>query len=542
MKKLLLSLLLLLGAAAVVQAQEPVTMTASDFSDPTNQAYKVRTFKSDATGISYEMVTSTSSTNFQFNANRGCYFEIKDNPNGYVIDKVQIQNLTNGIGADDFTAMASDTALTPTGGNTNKSGGKNANLTGGTVVPFDEDTNSFRPQSTYFSFVFSRTKSGSVTFSAITITYKDLSDTRKELVLVYEPDDLIVHIGENFTAPVLKAYVNGKEEPAALSAVLYSTDNAELLDVDADGNMTFSRDKNDVVGAAVITASVDPDNTEYKAADEPATFTLHVVDPAEPHDDFELDQYDYGQGDAVVNVTANIVTLTFDRGKGGNAPIYNAADGGVRVYAKGTITVSVPEGFALVSTSSTNTGNTVTADYGTMEKENLWKAPAGEYRNSVTFTVNEKNEGKNDGWRVVKSFVVTYEHIETSVAGFEHNVHMYGNSAKLYYTIYINHHNDDQTYEVDFKIDGVSHKSTEHEVSVVEAPQGAMMRVSPATTTTHKATGTIDAENINTTGASKEHQIEVTIAHNGNVLSDQTYTPTETTDVTTGIEEVSAEA
>ena len=531
MKKILLTLLLLLGITAVVQAQEPASLTPSNFELKTT-GYNDGTYTSVTTGISYKIHSAHQSGMFQMNYQKGCFFEITNNPKGYVIDRVQLSDISNSVTADYFTGMASDQYLAHGGSTTT-----NATLSGGTEVPFDEDKGEFRPQSTYFSFVYSKSSKGVVSFSSIVITYKDLSDTRKELVLVYEPDDMIIHIGEDFTAPVLKAYVNGVEEPAGLSAVLYSSNKAELLDVDADGVMTFSRDKNDVKGAAVISANVDPDNADYKAVEAPATFTLHVVDPAEPHDDIDIDKFDFADSDPAIAITENIVTITFDKGTNSNSPIYSAKDGGIRAYYKNLIKVSVPEGFALVSISSTNTGNTVTPDYGKMEEENQWVAPTGELRNNVTFTVDGTK-----GNRVVKSFVVTYEHIETSVAGFEHNVHMYGNSAKLYYTIYINHHNDDQIYEVDFKVDGVSHKSTEHQISVVEAPQGAMMRVSPATTTSHIASGSIEAADINTTGASKEHQIEVTIAHNGEVLDDHTYTTTETTDGTTGIEEVAADA
>ncbi len=526
MKKLLLSLLLFLGAAAVAQAQEPATLVPSDFK-MSGTSYADYTCTSTVTDISYRIHASLNSGNFQMNKGKSCIFEITDNPHGYVIDRVQLVDISNTATSNHFIGMAADQQVSYS----------NQNLSGGTEVPFDDNNGEFRPQSTYFSFIYNNSAKGALLFSAIKVTYKDLSDTRKELVLMYEPDDIIIHIGEEFTAPTLKAYVDGVEEPDGLSAVLYSSDNTNLLDVDTDGAMTFSRNVNDIVGSAVITASVDPDSKLYKAVGEPATFTLHVVDPSAPHEDIDIESFDFADGDPVSSITDNIVTLTFDKGTNSNSPIYNAKDKGIRVYAKGSITVSVPEGFALVSTSSTNTGNDVTPNYGTMEKSNLWKAPAGDKRNSVTFTVNGSS-----GNRSVKSFVVTYEHIETSVAGFEHNVHMYGNSAKLYYTIYINHHMDCETYEVDFKIDGVSHKTTEHQISVVEAPQGAMMRVSPSNSTTHIASGSIEAADINTTGASKEHQIEVTIAHNNEVLSDHTYTTTETSDGTTGIEEVAADA
>ncbi len=131
----------------------------------------------------------------------------------------------------------------------------------------------------------------------------------------------------------------------------------------------------------------------------------------------------------------------------------------------------------------------------------------------------------------------------TSVEGFEHMLHAYGNSARMYYTIYINGHDDNQEYTVTLKIDDKEFTATDHEVSVVEAPQGAMMRVSPAAdaTVSHKATGYMDATGINDTNEEKTHSYEISVAHNGTTLDEHTYTGEFKTDGTTGIEDVTVE-
>ncbi|MDE6497138.1 MAG: hypothetical protein K2L21_00575 [Muribaculaceae bacterium] len=128
-----------------------------------------------------------------------------------------------------------------------------------------------------------------------------------------------------------------------------------------------------------------------------------------------------------------------------------------------------------------------------------------------------------------------------SVEGFEHMVHAYGKTARMYYTIYVNGHDDDEEYTVTLKVDNKPFTSTDHEISVVEAPQGAMMRKSPENPITHKATGYIDATGINETNAKKTHTYEITVAHNGATLSDHTASGTFTTDGTTGIEDVAVE-
>ncbi|MDE6043166.1 MAG: hypothetical protein K2G07_06445 [Muribaculaceae bacterium] len=371
-------------------------------------------------------------------------------------------------------------------------------------------------------------------------------ESNKEVEFAWEVEDVVLHIGEEFTElPKLIATVDGVESAEALAAVTYESDNEELIKFNADGTFTFN---GNIDASAVITAKAPASVADFANVDD-AVFTLHVSDPQKTNESFTFSALGFTSGDEIPGVSDNIVTLTFNQGPEDDpeeeyeqpAPRYmeTAYGKAIRMYYGNNMTISVPEGFALVRVLSDYAveNNKVLVDHGTMNSDYTdWKA-ADEEHNSVTFTLDGTS-----GYRSWEKVVVYFKHIHTTIAGFEHNVHMYGNSAKLYYTIYINHHMDCETYEVDFKVDGVSHKTTEHQISVVEAPQGAMMRVSPANPTTHIASGSIEAADINTTGASKEHQIEVTIAHNNEVLSDHTYTTTETSDGTTGIEEVAADA
>ncbi len=370
-------------------------------------------------------------------------------------------------------------------------------------------------------------------------------ETNKDVQFAWEVEDVVLHLGEEFTElPKLIATVDGVESAEALAAVTYESDNEELIKFNADGTFTFN---GNIDASAVITAKAPASVADFANVDD-AVFTLHVSDPQKTNEGFIFSAMGLNNGDEIPSLSDNIVTLTFNQGPEDDpeeeyeqpAPRYveTAYGKAMRLYYGNSVTVSVPEGFALVRVLSDYAveNNKVTADYGTLNSDYTdWKA-GSEERTSVTFTV----EGTS-GYRSWEKIVVYFKHIHTSVAGFEHNVHMYGTSAKLYYTIYINHHMDCETYEVNFKIDGVDHKNAEHEYSVVEAPQGAMMRVSPANPTTHTATGTIDAEDINTTGSAQNHDIEVSISHNGETLDAHTYTTQAATSGTTGIEDVTVE-
>ncbi len=372
-------------------------------------------------------------------------------------------------------------------------------------------------------------------------------ETAKDVEFTWEVDDVVLHLGEEFTElPKLIATVDGEESAEALAAVTYESDNEELIKFNADGTFTFN---SNIDASAVITAKAPTSIADF-ATVEDAVFTLHVSDPQKTNEGFVFSTLGFEVNEEVPAVSDNIVTITFNQGPEDDpeeeyeqpAPRYVETKDGkaMRLYPGNNMVISAPEGFALVRVVSDYAieKGRVVADYGKFNTDfSDWTAGTEE-NNSVTFSF----EGDEADYRSWEKITVYFKHIHTTVAGFEHNVHMYGNSAKLYYTIYINHHMDCETYEVDFKIDGVSHKSTEHEYSVVEAPQGAMMRVSPANPTTHIATGAIEAANINTTGAEKEHQVEVTLSHNGELQADHTHTATYTTDGTTGIEEVSAEA
>ena len=547
MKKLLLSLLLFLGAAAVVQAQGSADLgtfnggstkntystyhSTDDWTAENSQVWSysgidnvfpVLNGKTSAVG----KLTSPTLKGGVNVVTISCVYPYADK-NGMAFT-VNIKQGTKTVATQSFTSSTNSTAA----GYTETFTSNEFNVPGNFVIEVVNDC----PQSA----------TGNKDRLGIYELSWTAPESNKDVEFAWEVEDVVLHIGEEFTElPKLIATVDGVESAEALAAVTYESDNEELIKFNADGTFTFN---GNIDASAVITAKAPASVADFANVDD-AVFTLHVSDPQKTNESFTFSTLGFTSGDEIPGVSDNIVTLTFNQGPEDDpeeeyeqpAPRYmeTAYGKAIRMYYGNNMTISVPEGFALVRVLSDYAveNNKVLVDHGTMNSDYTdWKA-ADEEHTSVTFTLDGTS-----GYRSWEKVVVYFKHIHTTIAGFEHNVHMYGNSAKLYYTIYINHHMDCETYEVDFKVDGVSHKTTEHQISVVEAPQGAMMRVSPSNLTTHIASGSIEAADINTTGASKEHQIEVTIAHNNEVLSDHTYTTTETSDGTTGIEEVAADA
>ncbi|MDE6042029.1 MAG: hypothetical protein K2G07_00585 [Muribaculaceae bacterium] len=556
MKKILLTLLLLLGIGYVAQAQETAAMTPSDFTNSETTAYTtVREYTSDITGITYKIGAWVENGKFQQNATQSCFFQIVDNPIGHIIDKVTLVDLApnsnkNTITSSFFTAQKGNDPLTITNGA--PASKKNPTISGGVNVVFDVNNDCFEADAKYFGYVVT-TSAKAFKFSGIEITYQDATDGSTQVLLLYDPSEQILNLGDEFVAPSLSATIGEEDCFNSISHLIeYKSSNPELLDVTEDGTMIISHDINDTVGTAEITASLKSNDT-YIAS--PAVFTLHVVSPGNGQVLFDINTDDnYEQELNVESINKDVVTLTFDKGSHMNtAPrYYNQA---VRIYQGNTMTVSVPKGYVLVSATATPALN---GDF----EPNIGSYPDGKWEpvdaegnmietNTVTFA--KTTSGNYQG----KTIIVSYRS-DTEVVGFEHNLVGHGTYATLNYTIYINKHDDDlDYYAVKLHIDEDGHYSSEqHEIREYEKPQGAMMRVSPAEgkTYTHIATGMITTDNINNTGAPKEHSFQIKLNHNGVDLDEHTFTDedlknqynktltTSGNEDVTGIQEVTTEA
>ncbi|MDE6108915.1 MAG: hypothetical protein K2F72_01345 [Muribaculaceae bacterium] len=388
--------------------------------------------------------------------------------------------------------------------------------------------------------------------SDITINYEStVVDTRQPVVLTWSSDHAHLHLGDVFEAPQLSATIDGKESAEALAAVVYSSSNEDIISVAEDGTMTFSDNENNVDGLAVITARIPNDNADF-VCHEPATFIIHVMDPDNSSEEFVMADMGYANQDVVKEITGNIVTISIDDTNSSNEPKYYNNYKDLRVYNGSKLTISVIDRFAIESISFANKNTDATFEVdgnnGTLNTNgDRWTSPADKDVNSVTFNISGS---KNRSWTKIS---VNYKHL-SRIAGFEHNLIAGNTSVTMHYSLYIVHYEEDQEYKVTLNVDGKEESSTVHAIRDYEQPQGAMMRVSPNTNdpVTHVATGVITIPDVNTTGAEKTHQFKATISHNGEELTEHTFSndtnneenvvlTTSGNTGTTGIEEISAE-
>ena len=263
MKKLLLTLLLLftLGLAAKAQTTESLTLTQTTFKADSYKATESAELKD---GFKFAALAYNNS-GYQFNSGKGCFFMVSQNTNGYTISKVSV-TFNNSNNSAKIKVYKSETAYT----SQNETAVSNSTLVAEQAA--DKSTHTFTIDEPYFGIVNSGTKALQMT--SIVVEYVKGTDTRETAVLAWEPAELNLNIGDEFTAPTLSVKVNDVESADAKSAVTYTSNNPSLLSVAEDGTMTLTEG---VTGTAEVTASVPSTNTSFKAED--AIFKVKVVDP-----------------------------------------------------------------------------------------------------------------------------------------------------------------------------------------------------------------------------------------------------------------------
>ena len=263
MKKLLLTLLLLfsLGLAAKAQTTESLTLTQTTFKADSYNATESAELKD---GFKFAALAYNNS-GYQFNSGKGCFFMVSQNTNGYTISKVSV-TFNNSNNSAKIKVYKSETAYT----SQNETAVSNSTLVAEQAA--DKSTHTFTIDEPYFGIVNSGTKALQMT--SIVVEYVKGTDTRETAVLAWEPAELNLNIGDEFTAPTLSVKVNDVESADAKSAVTYTSNNPSLLSVAEDGTMTLTEG---VTGTAEVTASVPSTNTSFKAED--AIFKVKVVDP-----------------------------------------------------------------------------------------------------------------------------------------------------------------------------------------------------------------------------------------------------------------------
>ena len=537
MKKILLTLLLLLGIGYVAQAAEKFTdeLTSSDF---TGMSYTTSKTHESANGVNY-LAQAASNKGFQLRTSKsGTGIKNTSIPENYIIKSVEVSMGTTGGGVSIY---AGEEEL-------NLSSLSNEIGTSGS-----NKTATFEVNAKYFAIA--ATTDTYCVISDITINYESTAvDTRQAVVLTWSSDHAHLHLGDVFEAPLLSATVDGQESAEALAAVKYSSSNEDIISVAEDGTMTFSDNENNIDGLAIITATIPNDNPDFKCQG-PATFIIHIMDPDNSSEEFVMADMGYINQEVVKEIAGNIVTISIDDTNSGNEPKYYNSNKDLRVYPGSKLTISVIDRFAIESISFANKNVTATLEVdgnnGTLSNNgDRWTSPADKDVNSVTFNIT--GASGNRSWTKI---TVNYKHL-SRIAGFEHNLIGGNTSVTMHYSLYIVHYDEDQEYKVTLNVDGMEESATEHFVSDYEQPQNSAMRVSPNTNdpVTHVATGVISIPDVNTTGTPKTHSFKVTISHNGEELPQHAFTDedlknehgkeltTSGNTGTTGIEEVAADA
>lgn len=229
-----------------------------------------------------------------------------------------------------------------------------------------------------------------IRISKIVVTYTAIEGAKQDQSLSFEKATYNATLGKEFTAPTVEG---------AKTTVTYTSSNTDVATVvETTGAVTLVG-----AGSTTITATA-AETEEYNGAT--AFYTLTVSEPAvsgEPKTvsiDFSQQNYENQTAMTTVDIDENI-SVTFAKNGGSTNPQYYTSGTSVRLYAKGTMTVTAGEGkisqIKLTFGSSDKT-NEITTDTGSYSN-GIWTGDS----ESVVFTV-----GGTKDHRRIKAVEVTY--------------------------------------------------------------------------------------------------------------------------------------
>ena len=196
---------------------------------------------------------------------------VTGNTNGYTISSIAITfNNTNDKAT--ISVYKSSEAYTKSNSDATSVSNITSSTQVGDALSVDGNEHKVMIDAPYFGLTYSG--SSMAQMSSIVVEYVKGTDTRETAVLAWEPAELNLNLGDEFTAPTLSVKVNDVESADAKSAIAYTSNNPSLLSVAEDGTMTLAEG---VTGTAEVTASIPTTNTSFKAED--AVFKVKVVDP-----------------------------------------------------------------------------------------------------------------------------------------------------------------------------------------------------------------------------------------------------------------------
>lgn len=213
------------------------------------------------------------------------------------------------------------------------------------------------------------------------------------ITLAFAETEGTVNVGETLNLPAITASASDDTTPEL--TYTYTSDKPEIATVSEAGVVTGV-----AAGSATITASSTAEG--YNVRD--AKYTVNVIDPNALEQEIVFAEFNYSNQQEISTVEKGIVTLTFDKGSNSIAPKYFTNNKDVRLYAGGSLTITVPEGYFITKIESVynNTQNALTPDSGEFNTDfTVWNKTTDV--NTVKFT-----EGGTSGNRSWTKIVVYY--------------------------------------------------------------------------------------------------------------------------------------
>ncbi len=314
MKKLLLTLLCA-TASVLTNATETTDEITSATLPATGSSYVEF---SDITCNSNAVYCGKTAKNVNIQIQKSSIF-LWTSTSGGNIKSISITYKTNTTPRN-ISVYASNTAYTTS----------TPSLSGDATATLSSTNLTWTPTENYQYFALKNATSNAAYIEKITIVWMS-DDTAPKLEpagLEFTESEKTVNIGEEFTLSVTN--------PNSLE-VIYVSSNPEVATVDSNGTV-----KALAKGSTTITATSEA-TEEFEAGK--AEYTLSVIDPNAPEQDynFTVTGLTDNNAEVVFSPAANIATFTTAKNNSVNAPAFNTNGSDLRIYAKGSLTISVPE-------------------------------------------------------------------------------------------------------------------------------------------------------------------------------------------------------
>lgn len=257
----LLSTLLLLAVVSAAWGEEVTDVITASNLAATNTTY------TDFSGVK---LTSSAvyAGNSAKSSDGGIQMRSKNSNSGIVSTasggKVKSVSITVESGSNTVDIYGSNTAYTAASDlyNTSNQGTKIGSLTETGTVTFEGD----------YAYVGIRSNNGAIYLTNVTIVWETSGelpvDNRKETTITFPEETYEVTLGETFNAPTATVMAEGAAVEGA--TIKYSSDNTSVATVDE----TTGAVELVAAGNAVITATYEGDETNYKGSEGSYTLTV----------------------------------------------------------------------------------------------------------------------------------------------------------------------------------------------------------------------------------------------------------------------------